>query len=134
MIMMANCLFMEAVLTLEWSARIKTLRCVSRAELTLNGSFSDMRLLLSTRNNLGADLLKQPQGEGPKCSACFQIFDSPVQALHYVDDRAKLAVSCKCGHVAVLDMDAFLISFVYNGDLVKSPKGARPKDLDKPVN
>ncbi|GJV75242.1 hypothetical protein Tco_1506826 [Tanacetum coccineum] len=81
------------VLTLEWSARMKTLRCVGRAELTLSGSFSDMRLLLSTRNNHGADLL-----------------------------------------VAVLDMDAFSVSFVYNGDHVKSPKGARPKDLDKPVN
>ncbi|GJV70725.1 synaptobrevin, WD40/YVTN repeat-like-containing domain protein, partial [Tanacetum coccineum] len=45
------------VLTLEWSARMKTLRCVGRAELTLSGSFSDMRLLLSTRNNHGADLL-----------------------------------------------------------------------------
>ncbi|GJT54824.1 synaptobrevin, WD40/YVTN repeat-like-containing domain protein, partial [Tanacetum coccineum] len=123
------------VLTLEWSARMKTLRCVGRAELTLSGSFSDMRLLLSTRNNHGADLLKQPQGEGPKCSACFQIFDSPVQALHYVDDGAKLAVSCECGRVAVLDMDAFSVSFVYNGDHVKSPKGARPiSDLDKPVN
>ncbi|GJS15598.1 synaptobrevin, WD40/YVTN repeat-like-containing domain protein, partial [Tanacetum coccineum] len=77
---------------------------------------------------------KQPQGEGPKCSACFQIFDSLVQALHYVDDGVKLAVSCECGRVAVLDMDAFSVSFVYNGDHVKSPKGARPKDLDKPVN
>ncbi|GJW35637.1 synaptobrevin, WD40/YVTN repeat-like-containing domain protein [Tanacetum coccineum] len=55
-------------------------------------------------------------------------------ALHYVDDGAKLAVSCECGCVAVLDMDAFSVSFVYNGDHVKSPKGARPKDLDKPVN
>ncbi|GJY96658.1 synaptobrevin, WD40/YVTN repeat-like-containing domain protein, partial [Tanacetum coccineum] len=81
------------VLTLEWSARMKTLRCVGRAKLTLSGSFSDMQLLLSTRNNHGADLL-----------------------------------------VAVLDMDAFSVSFVYNGDHVKSPKGARPKDLDKPVN
>ncbi|GJU49624.1 retrovirus-related pol polyprotein from transposon TNT 1-94 [Tanacetum coccineum] len=80
------------VLTLEWSARIKTLRCVGRADLTLSGSFFDMRLLLSTRNNHVADLL-----------------------------------------VAVLDMDVFLISFMYNGDHVKSPKGARPKDLDKPI-
>ncbi|GJR77184.1 synaptobrevin, WD40/YVTN repeat-like-containing domain protein [Tanacetum coccineum] len=124
------------VLTLEWSARMKTLRCVGRAELTLSGPFSDMRLLLSTRNNHDADLLvkKQPQGEGPKCSACFQIFDSPVQALHYVDDGAKLAVSCEYGRVAVLDMDAFSVSLVYNGDHVKIPKGARPKDIDKPVN
>ncbi|GJW66345.1 synaptobrevin, WD40/YVTN repeat-like-containing domain protein [Tanacetum coccineum] len=73
-------------------------------------------------------------GKGPKCSACFQIFDSPVQALHYVDDGAKLAVSCECGRVVVLDMDAFSVSFVYNRDHVKSPKGARLKDLDKPVN
>ncbi|GJS19033.1 synaptobrevin, WD40/YVTN repeat-like-containing domain protein [Tanacetum coccineum] len=73
-------------------------------------------------------------GEGPNCSACFQIFDSPVQALHYVDDGAKLAVTCECGRVVVLDMDAFSVSFVYNRDHVKSPKGARLKDLDKPVN
>ncbi|GJY93574.1 hypothetical protein Tco_0509356 [Tanacetum coccineum] len=45
------------VLTLEWSARIKTLRCVGLADLTLSGSFFDMRLLLSTRNNHVADLL-----------------------------------------------------------------------------
>ncbi|GJZ43827.1 hypothetical protein Tco_0591082, partial [Tanacetum coccineum] len=45
------------VLTLEWSARMKTLRCVGRAKLTLSGSFYDMQLLLSTRNNHGADLL-----------------------------------------------------------------------------
>ncbi|GKB75356.1 hypothetical protein Tco_0942251 [Tanacetum coccineum] len=83
----------KEVLTLEWSARMKTLRCVGRAELTLSGPFSDMRLLLSTRNNHDADLL-----------------------------------------VAVLDMDAFSVSLVYNGDHVKIPKGARPKDIDKPVN
>ncbi|KAF8396949.1 hypothetical protein HHK36_018585 [Tetracentron sinense] len=33
------------VLTLEWSSGIETLRCVSRAELTLNGSFADMILV-----------------------------------------------------------------------------------------
>ncbi|GKE64053.1 synaptobrevin, WD40/YVTN repeat-like-containing domain protein [Tanacetum coccineum] len=39
---------------------------------------------------------KQPQGEGPKCSACFQILDSPVQALqalsqsNFVVQRARL--------------------------------------------
>ena len=36
---------------------METLRCVGRAELTLSGSFADMRLLPSTRNNHGADLL-----------------------------------------------------------------------------
>ncbi|PWA54054.1 JHL06P13.13 [Artemisia annua] len=36
---------------------------------------------------------KQPQVEGPKCGACFQILDSPVQALQYVDHGAKLAVA-----------------------------------------
>ncbi|GKD59055.1 hypothetical protein Tco_1296564 [Tanacetum coccineum] len=30
---------------------METLRCVGRAELTLGGSFADMRLLPSTRNN-----------------------------------------------------------------------------------
>nr|GEY18486.1 hypothetical protein [Tanacetum cinerariifolium] len=58
---------------------------------------------------------KQPQGEGPKCSACFPILDSSAQALQYVDDEAKLAVSYECGRVAVLDMHAFSVSFVYNG-------------------
>ncbi|GJX16739.1 retrovirus-related pol polyprotein from transposon TNT 1-94 [Tanacetum coccineum] len=39
---------------------------------------------------------KQPQGEGPKCNACFQILDSPVQALqalsrsNFVVQRARL--------------------------------------------
>ncbi|GJZ51611.1 synaptobrevin, WD40/YVTN repeat-like-containing domain protein [Tanacetum coccineum] len=90
---------------------------------------------------------KQTQGEGPKCNACFQILDSPVQALQYVDNGAKLAVAYECGRVAVLDMNAFSVSFltdslpnpsspvismtwksfVYNGGYVTSPKGARPK-------
>nr|XP_043637002.1 uncharacterized protein LOC122607984 isoform X2 [Erigeron canadensis] len=45
------------VLSLEWSPGMETLRCVGRAELTLNGSFADMSLLPSTINNHGADLL-----------------------------------------------------------------------------
>ncbi|GJZ53123.1 synaptobrevin, WD40/YVTN repeat-like-containing domain protein, partial [Tanacetum coccineum] len=97
---------------------------------------------------------KQTQVEGLKCSACFQILDSPVQALQYVDHGAKLAVAYECGRVAVLDMNEISVSFltdslpnpsspvismtcksfVYNGGHVKSPKGARPKDLDKPVD
>ncbi|GJV89318.1 synaptobrevin, WD40/YVTN repeat-like-containing domain protein [Tanacetum coccineum] len=158
------------VLTPEWSAGMETLRCVGRAELTLSGSFADMRLLPSTRNNHGADLLvltspghlqlgtynftssemttkliltigsesaskfllefqlerdglhivtgtkkesqRQPQSEGLKYSTCFQILDSPVQTLQYVDHGAKLAVAYACGRVAVLDMNAFSVSFL----------------------
>ncbi|GJS85193.1 hypothetical protein Tco_0751734 [Tanacetum coccineum] len=38
-------------------AGMETLRCVGRAELAVSGSFADMRLLPSTRNNHDADLL-----------------------------------------------------------------------------
>ncbi|GJZ33623.1 synaptobrevin, WD40/YVTN repeat-like-containing domain protein [Tanacetum coccineum] len=71
-----------------------------KQELTLSGSFSDMRF----RKNLKV--------KGSKFKRSFQIFDSPIQALHYVDDGTKLAVSCECGRVAVLDMDAFSVTNV----------------------
>ncbi|KAL4557922.1 hypothetical protein LXL04_036116 [Taraxacum kok-saghyz] len=45
------------VLSLEWIPGMETLRCVGRAELTLTGSFSDMRLLPNPINNSGTDLL-----------------------------------------------------------------------------
>lgn len=46
------------VLTLKWSSSIETLKCVSRVDLSLNGSFADMILIPdigpSRKNSLAA--------------------------------------------------------------------------------
>ncbi|XP_024981859.1 uncharacterized protein LOC112518409 isoform X1 [Cynara cardunculus var. scolymus] len=117
----------------------------------LNSSCKETSLHIVT--GIKQEVHKQPQGGGPKCSACFHLLDSPVQALQYMDHGAKLAVAHECGRVAVLDMKLFSVlfltnclpnpsspvismtwkSFVYNDGHVKSPKDSGRKDLDRPA-
>ncbi|KAJ9545255.1 hypothetical protein OSB04_024962 [Centaurea solstitialis] len=118
----------------------------------LNSSCKETSLHIVT--GIKQEVQKQPQGGGGlKCSACFHLLDSPVQALQYMDHGAKLAVAHECGRVAVLDMKLFSVlfltdclsnpsspvismtwnSFVHNGGHVKSPKASGPKDVDKSV-
>ncbi|XP_071716713.1 uncharacterized protein [Rutidosis leptorrhynchoides] len=110
---------------------------------------TDLHIVTISKN----EVHKQSHEGGSKCSACFHLLDSPIQALQYMDHGAKLAVAYECGRVAVLDMNLFSVSFltdglpdlsspmisitwnssVYSGSHVNSPKELGPKNLDKHV-
>ncbi|CAI9259608.1 unnamed protein product [Lactuca saligna] len=115
----------------------------------LNSSSKDTTLHIITA--IKQEVHKQAENGGPKCSACFHLLDSPVQALQYMDHGAKLAVAHECGRVAVLDVKLFSVlflsdslpnprspvismmwkSFLHNDGHVKSPKDLGSKDLNK---
>lgn len=43
-----------------------------------------------------------PEGKGPHCRAVFSLVDSPVRALQFANNGAKLAVGFECGRVRII--------------------------------
>lgn len=75
------------VLTLEWSSRMETVRCVGRMDITLAGSFADMILLPSSG----------PTEGNPK--AAVSVLANPGQ-LHLFDDASLSALPSRQKHKA----------------------------------
>ncbi|KAJ6303499.1 hypothetical protein OIU77_017388 [Salix suchowensis] len=77
------------VLTLEWSSRMETVRCVGRMDITLAGSFADMILLPSSG----------PTEGNPK--AAVSVLANPGQ-LHIFDDASLSSLPSRQKHKATV--------------------------------
>ncbi|KAM7270636.1 hypothetical protein ACFE04_029850 [Oxalis oulophora] len=58
------------------------------------------------------EVYKLPQGKRPVCTAIFNLINSPIRALSFVNSGAKLAVGFEAGQVAVLNMSSSSVLFL----------------------